>query len=131
MTIMAHYRYVAGGLVFVGQLMLWAECIAPNDFDPICRTDFRYRVAHDWIPYANDTSSGTWKVLIDQYDYENLLNPGPPPKVWSVKDVDGTGTTVRRVSSDHVTVASTKMQTFNFSGSLKLFMFVAGQRVNN
>ena len=50
------------------------DAVAPDDSDnTICRTNFLYRMAHDWIPYANDTSSGTWKVLIDQYDYLNII----------------------------------------------------------
>ena len=49
----------------------------------VCRTNFRYRVAHDWIPYANNTSSGTWKVFIDQYDYQNLVGGYTPARVWS------------------------------------------------
>ena len=60
--------------------------------------NFRYRVAHDWIPYANDTSSGTWKVLLDQYDYQNLLGGGTPAGVWSTEqfspDRDGRQVTV-------------------------------------
>ena len=57
--------------------------------DSICHTNFS--VAHDWIPYANDTSSGTWKVLIDQYDYQNILGFGG---VWSALDADNDGTSV-------------------------------------
>ena len=25
---------------------------APGDLQDVCRTNFRYRVAHDWIPYV-------------------------------------------------------------------------------
>lgn len=74
--------------------------VAPTDYHLVCRTDFRYRRAHDWIPYANDTSSGTWRVLIDQYDYENILGEQRvPPGVWSVRDVDGDGLQVNKVKS--------------------------------
>ena len=62
-----------------------ADGIAPDDFSITCRTDFLYRQAHDWIPYANDTSSGTWKVLIDQYDYQSVLGVGG---VWKAIDAD-------------------------------------------
>ena len=62
------------------------DAIAPNDFSITCRTDFLYRQAHDWIPYANDTSSGTWKVLIDQYDYQSIL--GVSGAVWKAIDAD-------------------------------------------
>ena len=61
------------------------DAVAPNDYSITCRTDFQYRQAHDWIPYANDTSSGTWKVLIDQYDYLSILGFGG---VWSALDAD-------------------------------------------
>ena len=67
------------------------RAIAPDDRHDICRTNFRYRVAHDWIPYANDTSSGTWKVLLDQYDYQNILGTGIPSGVWTERDIDGDG----------------------------------------
>ena len=71
---------------------LYSLATAPNDYHEICRTDHRYRTQHDWIPYANDTSSGTWRVLIDQYDYQNILGESNiPPGVWSAKDVDGVG----------------------------------------
>ena len=61
------------------------DAVAPNDYSITCRTDFQYRQAHDWIPYANDTSSGTWKVLIDQYDYQSILGYNG---VWSALDAD-------------------------------------------
>ena len=63
------------------------DAVAPNDFSVTCRTDFQYRAAHDWIPYANDTSSGTWKVLIDQYDYQSILG-ADPRTVWKAIDAD-------------------------------------------
>ena len=88
---MAGYWY-AVILVFLIQLVLQTISTAPDDRHLICRTDFRYRSAHDWIPYANDTSSGTWKVLIDQYDYQNLIGPGIPPGVWTAFDADMDGT---------------------------------------
>ena len=72
------------------------DAVAPNDYDSNCRTNFLYRVAHDWIPYANDTSSGTWKVLIDQYDYQNILGLGG---VWSALDADNDGTSVCVINS--------------------------------
>ena len=66
--------------------------VAPYDAHPTCRTHFRYRVHHDWILYANDTSSGTWRMLVDQYDYQNVLGETTlPPGVWAARDVDGDG----------------------------------------
>ena len=61
------------------------DAVAPNDFSITCRTDFQYRAAHDWIPYANDTSSGTWKLLVDQYDYQSILGFRG---VWKAIDAD-------------------------------------------
>lgn len=64
----------------------------PDSHHGICRTDFRYRTTHDWIPYANGTSGDgiRWRVLIDQYDYQNLLGQfNIPPGVWKDVDVDG------------------------------------------
>ena len=55
--------------IFLSTFAGMDAAVAPNDYFITCRTDFHYRAAHDLIPYANDTSSGTWKVLIDQYDY--------------------------------------------------------------
>ena len=72
--------------LFVNILVIRPLCsaLAPDDYNAICRTNFRYRVAHDWIPYANDSSIATaWKVLIDQYDYQNLVGAGTPAGVWS------------------------------------------------
>ena len=69
---------------------LLVVAVAPYDAHSTCRTHFRYRVHHDWIPYANDTSSGTWRMLVDQYDYQNVLGENAlPPGVWTSKDVDG------------------------------------------
>ena len=73
--------------------------LAPGDHHNICRTDFRYRTPHDWIPYANDTSVGIrgdvkWQVLLDQYDYQHILGTGIPPGVWTARDVDGDGNQV-------------------------------------
>ena len=80
-------------LVHVDVLLVWGQ--APGDFQGICRTDFRYRIVHDWIPYVNDTADGIrgdvkWQVLIDQYDYQNILGEiSIPPGVWTEKDLDG------------------------------------------
>ena len=57
---------------------------ALGDFQEICRTDFRYRIVHNWILYVNDTSVGVrsevkWQILIDQYNYQNLLGAGQIP----------------------------------------------------
>ena len=80
------YVIVRVCLVFLVQLVVrTADGIAPNDFSITCRTGLQYRTAHDWIPYANDISSGTWKVLIDQYDYQSILGFGG---VWSALDAD-------------------------------------------
>ena len=62
-------------LVYIQPLCSLAAIIAPDYRHILCRLDFRYRVAHDWIPYANDTSSGTWKVLIDPVSYTHLTLP--------------------------------------------------------
>ena len=68
---------------------------APQDFHEICRTDFRYRTLHDWIPYVNDTTIGVcgdvkWQVLVDQNDYQHVLGGITiPPGVWTGRDVDG------------------------------------------
>ena len=72
---------------------LVGQSVAPMDASSTCRTDFRFRGAHDWIPYVNDTSDGVrgqvkWQVLLDQYDYENLIGP------WEARDVDGDGVQV-------------------------------------
>ena len=67
-----------------------ASC--PESFHRICRTDFRYRVTHDWIPYANATSGDgiKWRVIVDQYDYQNLIGDfNIPPGVWKAVDNDG------------------------------------------
>ena len=92
--------------LFLGCLVIFIstitaiDAIAPGDRSPICRTNFRYRLSHDWIPYANDTSSGTWKVLIDQYDYETLEGQfSIPPGVWSALDVDNDGLRVGILTS--------------------------------
>ena len=75
-----------GCLVILLSIFAVMDAIAPHDFSITCRTNFQYRQAHDWIPYANDTSSGTWKVLIDQYDYQIVLGAGGG--VWSALDAD-------------------------------------------
>ena len=82
---MSVHWYVAVSLVFLVQLVLQTDGIAPNDRHTECRTDFLYRTAHDWIPYANATSSGTWKVLIDQYDYRSVLDT---VGVWEAINAD-------------------------------------------
>ena len=74
------------------------------DASNTCRTNFNFnfnfRGAHDWIPYVNDTSDGVrgqvkWQVLLDQYDYENLIGPGLfPASPWEARDVDGDGVQV-------------------------------------
>ena len=68
---------------------------APGDAQSICRTSFRYRTQHDWIPYVNDTSVGVlglvkWQVLLDQYDYQQILGQTTIPHgVWTSRDFDG------------------------------------------
>ena len=69
---------------------------APGDFSEDCRINFRYRQFHDWIPYANDTAVGArgdvkWQVILDQYDYANILGETFPPGVWTARDFDGGG----------------------------------------
>ena len=74
--------------------------VAPMDASTTCRTNFMFHEAHDWIPYVNDTSDGVrgqvkWQVLLDQYDYENLIGPGLiPASPWEARDVDGDGVQV-------------------------------------
>ena len=84
-------------------LFLLSICItlimgqAPGDFQTICRNSFQYRGIHDWIPYVNDTSDGVrgevkWQVLLDQYDYQNILGENLfPPSPWEGRDFDGGG----------------------------------------
>ena len=70
---------------------------APGDFHKICRTDFRYRMPHDWIPYVNDTTVGVrgdvkWQILVDQNDYQHILRRGVGSSpVWKRRDIDGDG----------------------------------------
>ena len=70
---------------------------APGDFQDICRTDFRYRALHDWIPYVKNTTVGVrgdvkWQILVDQNDYQSILNTGVGPSpVWISRDFDGDG----------------------------------------
>ena len=77
----------------------------PEEYDPICRTDYRYRVNHDWIPYAN-TSSGDgikWRVLVDQHDYQNIFGPYFfPAGKWKELDADGDGINVSTVTKSVV-----------------------------
>ena len=73
----------------------------PDDHQLICRTDFRYRVSHDWIPYANASSGDgiRWRVLVDQHDYQNILGQfNIPPGVWKAVDADGDGLNVSTVT---------------------------------
>ena len=77
--------FASGCLVIFLSTFAVMDAVAPDDADSTCRTNHLYRVAHDWIPYANDTSSGTWKVLIDQYDYLNVIGQ---LGVWSTLDAD-------------------------------------------
>ena len=86
---MAVYNYCSLLITVLVYIQPLCSAIAPDDRHSICRTNFRYRAAHDWIPYANYTSSGTWKVLLDQYDYQNLLGAGTPAGVWTGRDIDG------------------------------------------
>ena len=84
-----------GCLVILISTFAVIDAVAPSDRNPTCRTDFRYIVLHNWIPYAEDTSSGiAWKVLIDQYDYESLVGSRMSSAGWSTLDVDSDGKTV-------------------------------------
>ena len=67
---------------------------APNDIDETCRRDHPYNLHHHWIPYVNDTAVGIrgnvkWQVILDQYDYLNIL--GQPGALWTSMDFDGDG----------------------------------------
>ena len=71
---------------------------APGDFQEICRTDFRYRTLHDWIPYVNDNitlgvrGDVKWQILVDQNDYQHILGTGVGSSpVWMSRDIDGDG----------------------------------------
>ena len=73
--------------------------IAPTDAQDTCRFGFQTRGAHDWIPYVNETSDGVrgevkWQVILDQFDYTNLIGPGTPIGPWQVRDFDGDSITV-------------------------------------
>ena len=69
-----------------------SQGIAPYDRHSTCRSNFRYRGHHDWMPFANDTSEGTWRMLLDQYDYQNVLGEFAfPAGVWTARDIDGDG----------------------------------------
>ena len=89
--------------------------VAPEDAQTVCRTFFQYRGAHDWIPYVNDTSNGVrgevkWQVLLDQYDYQNLVGAGSPPSPWEVRDFDGDNLQVRIACVvTYITVQISKM----------------------
>ena len=80
---------------------------APGDFSSTCRTHFRYRGFHDWIPHVNDTAVGVrgdvkWQVIVDQFDYENILGEGVLAGVWTARDFDGGGgqvNVVRNIAS--------------------------------
>ena len=79
---------------------------APGDFSLTCRTHFRYRGFHDWIPYVNDTAVGVrgdvkWQVIVDQFDYENILGEGVLAGVWTARDFDGGGGQVNTHISRH------------------------------
>ena len=69
-----------------------ASAVCPENIHGICRTDFRYRSPHDWIQYSNATSGDgvKWRVVLDQYDYQNIFGSGSiPPGVWESVDEDG------------------------------------------
>jgi hypothetical protein len=112
---MSGHIYIVIVVVFFVQLVLQTDAgIAPDDYSRQCRTDFQYRRAHDWIPYANDTSSGTWKVLIDQYDYQSILGVGGGA-VWKAIDAD-TGTPDRITVRFRLPFANNILiHVFNFS----------------
>ena len=95
---MAYSTFVV--LLTLGIQTLRVVAVAPYDGHSTCRTHFLYRVHHDWIPYANDTSSGTWRMLVDQYDYQNVLGELTfPAGVWTARDVDGDGRQVKCFSN--------------------------------
>ena len=87
-----------------GLLFIQVSAVPPEncqeDYDPVCRTDFRYRLSHDWIPYANASSGDgiRWRVLVDQHDYQNIFgSQNVPPGVWKEVDVDGDGLNVSSI----------------------------------
>ena len=76
------------------------KCEEVNTYSDTCRTHFRYRAHHDWMPYANASSGNgiKWRVILDQYDYQTLLGSSffqTIPSTWKGVDVDGDGRSVR------------------------------------
>lgn len=53
---------------------------APFDYDNQCRTSFRYAAQHIFPDNV--------KILLDSYDYENLLNNGDD-NIWESVGYDG------------------------------------------
>ena len=54
----------------------------------------------------NDTSDGVrgevkWQVILDQYDYQNILGTDFPPGVWTERDFDGDGVQVYKYTMFH------------------------------
>ena len=86
--------------VFISICFVLINAQAPGDFSDNCRTDFYYYAAHNWIPYVQDISVGVrgqvkWQLLIDQYDYINLLGSEELfPRVWTARDFDGDAVSV-------------------------------------
>ena len=60
---------------------------APDDYDRDCRTGNNEEL-HD-LPED-------WVLLLDSFDYNNILNPGSNP-VWQSVDIDGDGNRVMAV----------------------------------
>ena len=89
----------------------------PEDYDSICRTDYRYRVGHDWIPYANASSGDgiRWRVLVDQHDYQNVFGPQQffAPGKWKEVDVDGDGLNVSTINAVVITTCKKICEIFS------------------
>ena len=88
------------GLVLISVSVVPSEN-CPEEYDPICRTDYRYRVSHDWIWYANASSGDgiRWRVLVDQHDYQNIFGSFLfPAGKWKELDADGDGINVSTVT---------------------------------
>ena len=56
---------------------------APGDYSATCRSG---------VNAAAHIFPAEWRVLVDNYDYQNLYNPdASPAPVWTDNDVDGDG----------------------------------------
>ena len=88
--------------VVLAQVSAFAPPKCEEDYHETCRTNFRYRSHHDWMPYANASSENgiKWRVILDQYDYQTLVGEFSFPQgVWKDLDEDKDGRSVRMLIS--------------------------------